>query len=372
MKILQVVHSFPPYTGGIENHTYNLVKELVVLGNKVEVITAAHPKAKAIESIKGFKVRRYFSLNAPWFSSVRYIPFLAFRLLFEDADLYCSHGYGSLMPFCTALAAFIKRKPFIFTLHGYPKQKGISGLLQAIYKIFLASFFLRIARKVITVTDANVQEISKEVDQRKIVIIPNGVDEKKFYCKEKIGKQRGNEILYVGRLDRYKGIDSLIRAFAKLKEKSLDARLRIVGSDEGVRGELEALARDLGVDVEFTEVEYGRMREVYERATAVVLPSHYEGLSLILLEAIACERPTLSTPVGGAPKLFAEVYGEHAGKFLFKSEEELSEKLANILENKREYAEIAETARAKLIKRYSWKEVARRTLKLYEGAQSPA
>lgn len=370
MKILQVVHSYPPYIGGIENHCYNLAKESAKLGNSVKVITVAHPAANAHEESAGVEVGRYFSLNAPWFSSVRLIPFLALRLLFENADVYCSHGYGSLMPFCTAIAAFLKRKPFVFTLHGYPHQKGVGGLLQSFYKLFIASVFLRIARKIISVTDANLGEIMREADGRKIAIIGNGVDEEKFSCRKKISGLETQEIAYIGRLDKYKGIDSLIRAFAIVKKKMPNAKLRIVGNDEGIRKGLEALCVELGIasDVEFCEVPYEQMPEAYERASAIVLPSLYEGLSLVLLEAIAFERPMLATPVGAAPKLFSEVYERDAGRFIFNSDGELAQKLIHVLENRNDYARIGARAREKLIKKYSWKEVARRTLEVYQDA----
>ena len=118
----------------------------------------------------------------------------------------------------------------------------------------------------------------------------------------------------------------------------------------------------------FSEAKYTDMPGVYEGASIVVLPSLYEGLSLVLMEAIACERPMLATPVGAAPKLFSEVYEKNDGKFIFENESELARKMAAILRDKKGYAQICQRARAKLIKKYSWKEVAKRTLEVYKSA----
>ena len=118
MKIAQVAHLFPPATGGIEHHVYHLSKELSNLKNDVTVYTTMVPGAKKEEKMDGIRVRRFRSLNFPLFSSVRFAPGMFFSLLSSDADVFASHGYGSLMPYIASIAAFLKRKPFIFTLHG--------------------------------------------------------------------------------------------------------------------------------------------------------------------------------------------------------------------------------------------------------------
>jgi glycosyltransferase involved in cell wall biosynthesis len=368
LKIIQVVHAFPPDIGGIEAHVYNLSKELAKKGHEVTVVTTRTKGAKNDETVDGVRILRQTSLRLPMFSSVRIVPFQPLRLALMDADVYHSHGYGSAQPFFTSLAAFIKRKPFVFTLHGYPKLKGAAGIFKKLYTNLPARVFLRIARKVITVTSATVPDIEKEAVKEKIVTIPNGVDFRQFKCKAKLSALKTNVVLYVGRLDAYKGIDTLVQAFAEVKSRVPDAKLRIIGRDEGVRGSLEKLASKLRVEVEFKEVLPGEMPNFYESASAVVLPSKYEGLSIVLLEAISFERPTFSTPVGAAPKLFQEVYGKDAQKFIFGIGEshELSDSIIEALRNKKEFEKICSLARGELVKKYSWSSVADRTIEVYK------
>ena len=370
MKIVQVVHAFPPDIGGIESHVFYLSREMVKNGHDVTVITTKTKGAGKNETVDGVKVIRYFALPLPIFSSVRFIPFLPLRLALMDADIYHSHGYGSTQPFFTSLAAFITNRPFIFTVHGYPKLKGFGGLMKWFYTNFPARVFLRIARKIITVTDATIPDIEPEVSKEKITTIPNGVDFEKFKPSKKLPALDSNVIAYIGRFDAYKGIDTLVRAFAIVKKKIPSAELRLIGRDEGIVNSLKKLAGELCVDIVFSEANPKEMPKIYARLSAVILPSKYEGLSLVLLEAIASGRPMLSTPVGASPKLFSEVYGSDAKKMLFEIENscELAGKILNVLGNKKEFEEICARARKGLMASYSWEASAEKTLLVYEGA----
>jgi glycosyltransferase involved in cell wall biosynthesis len=361
MKIAQVVHLFPPATGGIEHHTYEICRKLAENDNEVAVFTTDVGKAPKEKS--GFLIKRFFSLNLPIFSSVRFPPMLFFSLMQSNFDVYCSHGYGSLMPFITAIACWLKRKPFVFTLHGYPKLKGIGGLFQKLYSIFIASIYLRIAQKVIVVSQASVADIMKEVDESKIVHVANGINPEEFSCGDFSEK---NAITYVGRLDKYKGIDVLIRAFAKLKEKNSEIQLVIAGRDEGIRKELSELAAKQNVEIDFQDVPYSEIKKVYCNSKAIVLPSRYEGFSLVWLEAIASSRPMFSTPVGDAKKVFSDLYGNEAGQFLFNGEDELVGKLGSMLKDPKGYSAIIRRAEERCKKKYSWEKIAKDTLEVYK------
>ncbi|MFH0818061.1 MAG: glycosyltransferase family 4 protein [Candidatus Micrarchaeota archaeon] len=370
MKIVQVVHAFPPDIGGIEAHVFYLSKEMAKLGHDVTVITTKTRGANNNETVGGVKVIRYSALPLPIFSSVRFIPFLPLRLALIDADIYHSHGYGSTQPFFTSLAAHITNRPFVFTVHGYPKLKGFGGIMKWFYTNFPARVFFRIAKKIITVTDATIPDIEKEVSKEKIITIPNGVDFEKFKPSKKLSALDSNVIAYIGRFDAYKGIDTLICAFAIVQKNIPSAELRLIGRDEGIANSLKKLAGELGVTIQFSEANSEEMPKIYAGLSAVILPSKYEGLSLVLLEAIASGRPMLSTPVGASPKLFSEVYGSDAKKMLFEigNPEELAGKILNVLGNKKKFEEICDRARKGLMASYSWGASAEKTILVYEGA----
>lgn len=365
MKIAQVVHSFHPASGGIENHTSHLSRELSKLSAEVEVYTTSIPGAKNEEKEGNLRIRRFFSLNSPFFTIVKFSPTMFFSLLSSNADIYASHGYGSLMPLFASIAAKIKGKPFIFTLHGYPKMKGKKKFFQSIYKYTVAPIFLGIASKVIVVSKEGAEEIGKEVDRKKIVVIPNGIDAEAFPLQQPNGNK---SLTYVGSINEYKGIETLIRAYAKLKPSFPDMKLWLVGKDSGAKEDLHRLANSLGVKINFSEVPYEEMNKVYSDSAAVVLPSKYEGFSLVWLEAMASGRPMFSTPVGDAPVLFEQAYGKNADSFLFSSEEELVRKLSDYLKDPQKFHNIIERAEYIVKEEYSWENVARLSLNVYQDS----
>jgi glycogen synthase len=114
------------------------------------------------------------------------------------------------------------------------------------------------------------------------------------------GRPWGGHLLYVGRYDPRKGIETAIRAMALLP----DATLEVQGTgDPGERDRLEALARGLGVGdrVSFGAVTRTELPERYRAADAVVFPSEWqEPFGLVPLEAMACGTPVVATGVGGS------------------------------------------------------------------------
>ncbi len=363
MRILQTVHSFPPSQGGPEHHVYHISKELVEIGNDVTVITSRESGTKAEEKIAGINVKRFHSFDISLFSSARFPITSFFAMLKENPDIYASHGYGSIMPLFASIAALIKRKPFVFTVHGYPEVRGRKRIFYHFYRFFIAPVFLRIAKKVIVVSRSAPSLLEKEVDKEKIIYIPNGI-EGRFDCELNFGDK--SKILYVGKVNEDKGIDVLMRAFSRLKDKYPNLTLKIVGKDDGAKSKLETLARSLDIHPIFSTVPYEKMPSIYAESKAVILPSRYEGLSLVWLEAMSSGRPMFSTPVGEAGNLFDQAYDKDKELFLFRDEDELAGKLMEFLDNQEKYKKMVERAKYTVKEEYSWKNVASQTRAVYE------
>ncbi|HKT85570.1 MAG TPA: glycosyltransferase family 4 protein [Novosphingobium sp.] len=136
--------------------------------------------------------------------------------------------------------------------------------------------------------------------------LPNGVDTT-FWHRPGPGISPKPDlprlIVGVGRLEKVKGFDLLLDAFALLARDGREFRLTIVG-DGSQRAALESRAAELGIreQVEFAGVQpRERIRALFHSAHAFVLSSRSEGTPLALLEAMACALPCVATRVGGVP-----------------------------------------------------------------------
>ncbi len=153
--------------------------------------------------------------------------------------------------------------------------------------------------------------------QGTIEMIPCGTDLRTFRSmpKAKARSQLGlcptdQVVLYVGRFDPRKGIETLVRAVAKLKVRGKAASLRLLivaGSDPNQpdgqeRSRIEALVRSLGLEIQTDfvgQVGHDRLPLYYTAADVCVIPSHYEPFGLVAIEAMACGTPVVASDVGG-------------------------------------------------------------------------
>jgi D-inositol-3-phosphate glycosyltransferase len=182
---------------------------------------------------------------------------------------------------------------------------------------------LREADCIIAATVAEKAQIQwlYQADVEKIGIIPPGVDLSRFYpipedeAKEVIGIPPCDQVvLYVGRIEPLKGIDTLIEAIAHMRGNGgFDEQsfcLAIIGGDpDSTREErtvemkrLQELCHLHGLDDLVTFLgkrDQDLLPYYYSAAEAVVVPSHYESFGMVALEAMACGTPVVASQVGG-------------------------------------------------------------------------
>jgi D-inositol-3-phosphate glycosyltransferase len=153
-----------------------------------------------------------------------------------------------------------------------------------------------------------------------IEVIPCGTDVETFHkipqaeAREALGFGADEKlVLYVGRFDPRKGIETLVRGFAQLHnqtEEHLKAKLRLVivgGCQEGQadqkeRARVEAMVAELGIAAHTTfagQIGHDRLPLYYTAADVCVIPSHYEPFGLVAIEAMACGTPVIASDVGG-------------------------------------------------------------------------
>jgi teichuronic acid biosynthesis glycosyltransferase TuaC len=141
------------------------------------------------------------------------------------------------------------------------------------------------------------------VPAERMGIVPNPVDLDAFVLAAD-GSRRPEELLWVGTRKASKGIDTLLRAFARVHSERPDLRLRCIGSaanaEEGAR--VDALVSGLGIATALSlepAADRPAVAAAMQRAAAFVHPSPYETFGLVAAEAIATGLPVAATPSGG-------------------------------------------------------------------------
>jgi len=169
--------------------------------------------------------------------------------------------------------------------------------LQASDAVFVESEFIR----------KELKAHHRKIPDAKVTLIPGAVDLETFrplgtreQNRGRFGIGGGPVALTVRRLVERMGIDLLIRAAAEVPGLQV-----VIGGDGPLRGELETLARSLGVPATFLGyVKDADLPALYRAADLFVLPTRaLEGFGLVAIEAMACGTPAMGTPVGAIPEV---------------------------------------------------------------------
>ena len=245
---------------------------------------------------------------------------------------------------------------------------------------------IREADRIIAATQAEVAQIQwlyRENTDR-VEVIPPGVDTSRFYpisvdeAKEFIGLPSDTKvILYVGRIEPLKGIDTLMRAVATMKEAGVNDRfpfsVAIIGGEledegAGVSVEMERLTslretEGVGDNVNFLgSRDQDTLQYYYSAAEVVVVPSHYESFGLVALEAMACGTPVVASETGGLAFLVRD--GETGFHIPAGDSASLAQRLTDLLENDELRTRLGRQA-AEYAKQYNWTLIADQMLELY-------
>jgi D-inositol-3-phosphate glycosyltransferase len=158
-----------------------------------------------------------------------------------------------------------------------------------------------------------------------IHLVPLGVDLDRFKplpdesLTTGAKRRRHPLILFVGRFDPMKGVDTAVSAMARLDPQTEPEMLLVGGDgqDSMARKRLDGLVRQLQLQhrVRFAGgVDYQRIPEIYREADIVVVPSFYESFGLVVLEALASGIPVAATPTGVAAEIIVPGVNGYFGK----------------------------------------------------------
>lgn len=218
---------------------------------------------------------------------------------------------------------------------------------------------------------------------RKISIVPGGVNLDTFgpgsraKARQQLGLGPEPTLLFVGRIQRLKGIDILIRAAASLREENGPLRVLIVGGTGQQSGEehreiarLQEITRslDLGSVVRFVgAVEQPQLANYYRAADVTVMPSTYESFGLVAVESMACGTPVVASRVGGLATVVRD--GENGALVPWRDPRLFAERIRAILTDPHAAARMHRGA-LETAHQYSWDAAAEKTVAVYDSLLS--
>jgi D-inositol-3-phosphate glycosyltransferase len=244
------------------------------------------------------------------------------------------------------------------------------------------------ADRIVAPTQAELAQLQwlYRANTSRIVVVPPGVDTTRFYpipkdeALEFIGTPaRQCMLLYVGRIEPLKGIDTLLEAMALMKKDGfLDIYpvcLAIIGGDPGFSDEqlsaemerLQTLQKSLGIDdmiMFLGRQDQDTLQYYYSAAEIVVVPSHYESFGMVALEAMASGTPVVASETGGLAFLVKD--GETGFHVPTADPDALAERLMQLLSDSELATRLGEQA-AEYAKEFSWSIVVDQILELYEA-----
>ena len=387
-----------PHRGGISIHLNNLACAWRSAGNTVKIYTP-------LGSYQDFPIRQEFSAGMmglikkePLFTLLFYI--IAKRILFlrvlaglvrRRYDVINARDVGAANS-CIRLARYFG-VPLVVNLHGSLAadlySKGMIPGRGALYRYFSKeeAKCYSACPNIVAVGPQERDNVYRTVHERtkSIPIIHNLVNSQQFFpdssgssfLLQKLGiKPESFPVLYVGRLSRRKGVDILIRAFARFaKETCRSAILLIVGTGLEL-AELKMIASDESISRQVVFcglVSHSELNAYYNLSEVVVIPSiiyrrYTEGTPTVALECMAAGRPIIATPLGG----LSDIISDNVNGILVRenSAEALFRAIVRVYENPALRRNLSTSARNYIMENRTREKVAAHWLQIFKAAMN--
>ncbi|MBL7125222.1 MAG: glycosyltransferase family 4 protein [Dehalococcoidales bacterium] len=367
MKIALVSPYDFTYPGGVTLHISYLERYFTRMGHEVKVIA---PASKVVSSFGD----RFIPIGRPRpiptsgsIARVTISPWLSPRVkaVLNQENFDIIHLHEPLMPMLCTTVLRLSQTANIGTFHACHGRPGYN-FAKPIGKWILRRWFRKLDGKIAVSKPA--MEFAHGHFPGYYNIIPNGVDLDHFspdvspideFCDGKVN------ILFVGRLEKRKGLNYLLEAFRQVKQEISNSRLIIVGPGTRLRRKYKRQVMRSGLkDVVFVGyVAYDELPRYYKTADVFCAPATgRESFGIILLEAMAVGKPIVASNIEG----YASVVTHGVDGLLVPPEDKemLAQALISLLTDQSLRQEMGAKGRVKALE-YSWEHVAQNVLNYY-------
>jgi glycosyltransferase involved in cell wall biosynthesis len=287
-----------PLAGGAEIHLHEVFSRLVDRGHTVDLLCSSWPGAEPRTRLDGIDVHRTggrlsFAVRARSYFR-RHLAANRYDVLVEDLNK---------VPLATTRWG---GPPVVVLVH---HLFGTTAFREASFPVALGTWLMerRIPRlfadvPVVAVSESTRQDwIARGLSGDRVRVIPNGIDLDHYRPDPDAARFDEPTILFLGRLKRYKSVDVVVRALARLRDRGVEARFLIAGKGDDeprIRAEVDRLR--LADRVHFMGfVSEAEKLDLLRRSWLHVLPSPKEGWGITVLEAGACGTTSLASDAPG-------------------------------------------------------------------------
>ncbi|WP_455645982.1 glycosyltransferase family 4 protein [Methanosphaera sp.] len=338
MNILQVIPYFTFSRGGDVNVCYNLSKQLCAKGHEVTILTTTFEYNKedtdSISNLTMVPIEYKFNL-ALFIYSPQIRKWLDENI--EKFDIIHLHELRSYQN--NVIISYAKKYniPYIVQPHASTPKHVNKSFIKNIYDLAFGNKIMQNATTVIAVSEEEAY-YDKKMNAKDVQVVYNGMNLEEYQNLPKKGifqeQIKSKYLLYLGRLDKLKGINHIIEAFSELPPKYDEYKLVIAGKITNYKEELDKIikTRNIQDKVIFTDfVKEEDKISIYQDAELFINPVKYMGgVSLTVFEAILSNTPVIVTPESG--ELIEKI---DAGTLVeYGNINQIKEAIINSLENK--------------------------------------
>ncbi len=319
MRILLIANTLPPRDlSGVGEQVLQLAAGLTARGHEVEVLGR---KSAERDGAPGPKILFPLTIVPATLRALRRFRPDVVQVHESDGALAASavrwaRGRRGRLPLLAALlqVSYVEEEKAVRPLVAAGREIGWPGAvekrfrrLKAPIQIFFGRWTARRADLVMAPSAATAAELARDYGAQRVEVLPNATGGlAPCILPERRSEDGEGYLLFVGRLRIRKGVEVLLEALRSLA----GARLLIAGDGEH-RGALEAKAEELGLlasgAVSFLgRCAASRVAGLLAGARALVVPSTYEGMPLVVLEAMAAGLPLVASRVSGIPEVVVD------------------------------------------------------------------
>jgi glycogen(starch) synthase len=364
-----------------------LAETQAAAGHEVVVVTQSAPVSPAVSLVNGGRIVRV-AHDAPFLPEAQG-SFIAWCFGLNTAlargavavlrgwrpDVV--HGHDWLVAQASVIVHEAFDVPFVVTVHATEAGRHHGDLAtDQSWAIHSTEWWVTgLADRVIVCSDYMRDQVAHlfDLDADALSVIPNGIDPASWRVssrrRDRAKAEHGSPlVVFAGRLEREKGVQTLLDALPILRRTVPDVRAVVMGVGSA-EAWLRERARDRGISalVRFTGwVPEADLRATVAAADAAVVPSLYEPFGFVALEAMVLGAPVVVARTGGLAEIVEA--GRTGWTFEPGDPQSLADELAAVLDNRAEAHRRARSARREVRERYGWPAIAAETDRAYAAA----